>query len=84
MMTRISSAILVRGHLLDEHSKESREEDSAQSGDHKGVCPLVRLMRPNCYCHELTSQSIELAVRYCLGDYDSCQHYVVHISLGEK
>jgi hypothetical protein len=41
---------------------------------------MVRQMRPDCYCHELNSQSIELAVRFCLGQYDRCNHYRAFIA----
>lgn len=71
---RIRSASELWVSPLEANKKKGKPGEHSANGS-QGICPLVDEMRPKCFCHELTSQSIALAVRYCLGDYGQCEHY---------
>ena len=45
-------------------------------GDGKDVlCPVLDSPEPDCYCMNLTSRTIPLAVQYCLRDFRTCPIY---------
>ena len=48
---------------------------SAPGGDGKGTCPVLENPEPDCYCINLTSLTIPIAVKYCLNDYRQCHIY---------
>ena len=43
------------------------------------VCPCVNEPGPGCYCLDMNSRNIELVIRYCSGDYETCAIYLEQI-----
>ena len=48
---------------------------SGTDGRDQKFCPLLKNPEPDCYCFNLNSQTIPLAVKYCQGDYLGCDIY---------
>ena len=53
----------------------SRGDD--QNGNHEAFrfCPLIDNPEPDCYCANLTSQKIPLALLFCQENYRECDIY---------
>ena len=45
------------------------------NGDHR-LCPVLKNPEPDCYCMNLSSQAISLAVRFCILNYTKCDIYL--------
>lgn len=39
------------------------------------LCLYVKSPSPDCYCINMNSAKIELAVRFCMGDFRKCPHF---------
>jgi hypothetical protein len=55
-------------------------EDLNESIEHgfevdNNVCPFVANPFPECYCFDMTSLKIGLAVRYCMCKYIECEKF---------
>lgn len=55
-----------------------------QSTDTKGrlpnaandtFCPFIKSPRPECYCVDMNNRKINLAMRFCMRDYQTCRIY---------
>ena len=44
------------------------------NGDHQ-LCPVLDNPEPDCYCLNLNSQAISLAVRFCIRNFRECPIY---------
>ena len=42
--------------------------------DHR-LCPVLESPEPDCYCLNLSSQAISLAVRFCIRNFRECPIY---------
>ena len=49
----------------------------------KETCPVLDNPEPDCYCLNLTSQTIPMAVHYCLSDFRQCPIYMRYMRLRE-
>ena len=41
----------------------------------KATCPVLDDPEPDCYCLDLTSLQIHMAIQYCLGNFRQCPIY---------
>ncbi len=41
-------------------------------------CPHIKEPFEECYCHHMSSQSVEKAVRFCGGNFEECDIYQRH------
>jgi hypothetical protein len=48
---------------------------STPEGKGNGTCPVLENPEPDCYCLNLTSLTIPMAVQYCLNDFRQCPIY---------
>jgi hypothetical protein len=39
------------------------------------ICPFVGEPGPDCFCLDMNSRNIELVVRYCSGNFETCPIY---------
>lgn len=46
-----------------------------QDGFREKHCPFIKNARAECYCHEMNSRKITLAIRFCLKEYENCRIY---------
>ena len=46
-------------------------------------CPVLDNLEPDCYCLNMTSQSIPKAVQFCLGDFRQCPIYKNYMRAAE-
>ena len=46
-----------------------------QTGSGNGTCPVLDNPVSDCYCLNLTSLNIPMAIQYCLGDFRECPVY---------
>jgi len=44
-------------------------------GGHRTTCPVLENPEPDCYCLDLTSLQIHMAIQYCLGNFIQCPIY---------
>jgi len=56
---------------------------SASDGNGKGTCPVLENPEPDCYCLNLTSLTVPLAVQYCLTDFRQCPIYRRYMKISE-
>jgi hypothetical protein len=49
---------------------------SGSDDGEKNFCPLLNDPEPDCYCFNMNSHTISLAVKYCQGDYLACDIYL--------
>ena len=46
----------------------------------KKKCPLIENPHENCYCFDLRSCNVALAVEYCLHNFTECERYKKNIT----
>ena len=56
---------------------------STPEGKGNGTCPVLENPEPDCYCLNLTSLTIPLAVQYCLNDFRQCPIYRRYMKINE-
>jgi hypothetical protein len=50
----------------------------------KATCPVLDDPEPDCYCLDLTSQQIQKAIQYCLGNFRQCPIYMRTMGVTEN
>ncbi len=48
------------------------------------LCPLVTRPKPGCFCAEICSANVESVIRFCMGDFHSCEIYRRETGVLEK
>ncbi len=43
--------------------------------DGREMCPILDNPEPDCYCVNLTSLNVQLAIQYCLRNFRECPIY---------
>ena len=46
-------------------------------------CPVLENPEPDCYCRDLTSLTIPMAILFCLKDFRQCPIYKRYLQLQE-
>ena len=49
----------------------------------KEKCPVLENPEPDCYCTNLTSLNIPMAIQYCVRDFKQCPIYRRYMGLPE-
>lgn len=52
-------------------------------GIHRGLCPFVKNPFPECYCFDMTSKNIDIAINYCGNNFQECRIYKKNVLLRE-
>jgi hypothetical protein len=58
---------------MEEEKNKMRDQDNCE--DLKTICPFTAKRYDKCYCVNMDSRKISLAVRYCMGIFDQCEIY---------
>ena len=56
---------------------------STPDGYGKETCPVLENPEPDCYCLNLTSLTVPMAVQYCLKDFRNCPIYKRYMKINE-
>ncbi len=57
---------------------------STPDGGVHRTCPVLDDPEPDCYCLDLTSQQIQKAIHYCLGNFLQCPVYKQIMGVSEN
>jgi len=63
----------LRIEIVPPGSKEPKSKE--QKKQKKNLCPFVRSPGPDCYCRDMNSSKISMAVYFCQNHYDHCEIY---------
>jgi len=56
--------------------KSIREVNQVGSGStKKNLCPLIKKPKKDCYCMNMNSNKVQLALRFCAGAFEECRIY---------
>lgn len=50
----------------------------------KATCPVLGDPEPDCYCLDLASLQIQMAIQYCLGNFIQCPIYKQIMGVSEN
>jgi hypothetical protein len=48
---------------------------STSDGEVHRTCPVLENPEPDCYCLDMASLQIHMAIQYCLGNFTQCPIY---------